>query len=204
MNAVSPISGKAAKEITEAMAVVKRLRPIALASPMNLHLIDLCSGNGLAGVLAAHMLPFASVTCVDKKKRERHWEKVQRFKYIEADIMVFESWMNILGETRLNKGMIVLSAVHACGELARRIIDEYRFFFLGCRSLVLMPCCVGSGQLDIAKLFPQQEQSRIGRYQLWTASLAQSLQEDHGTVNVYQDRHCTSPCNNIIVAERHV
>lgn len=85
LNVIAPIQ-KAQKEISESMAIIHRLRSIALKNPMKSILLDICAGNALTSVIAAHLLPFKKVIAIDIKKRIRRWDSVRRFVYWQTDI----------------------------------------------------------------------------------------------------------------------
>ena len=81
LEVVNPLGNKAAKEITESMAVIKHIKRIAIAEKHKYGLLDLCAGNALTSVLAVHLLPIKGAIAVDKRVRNRKWDMVKRFKY---------------------------------------------------------------------------------------------------------------------------
>src|SRR3972149_11311889 len=86
LNVVSPLGRKPAKEITETMAVITRIRATIFENPGLYSIYDLCAGNALTSVLSAHLLPLDAIVAVDKRTRNRNWHKAKKFKYIFDDI----------------------------------------------------------------------------------------------------------------------
>lgn len=188
LNTVNPMA-RAEKEITESMAIIKRLRPIALASPMKYTLIDLCAGNALTSVLAIHLLPFNSAVAVDRRPRERRWGNVRRFDYKHADIQTMPYYAYAP-----NGSESVIIASHACGDLSRKIIEIYNDYPL-CKHLVMLPCCVGK----FKSTMPPVLSKRLGKYLLWCHDLWLSVK---GHAMIATDNKCLSPCNTIITAHK--
>ena len=188
LNIVNPMA-KAEKEITESMAIIKKLRPIALSAPMKYALIDLCAGNALTSVLAIHLLPFNSAIAVDKRRRNRKWDNVRRFNYKQADIYTAPYY-----EYAPNDTESVIIASHACGDLARKIIEIYNDYPL-CKHLVMLPCCVGKFELNMPQIFSK----KLGKYLLWCHELWLSAK---GHVSIAKDDKCLSPCNIVITAHK--
>ena len=193
INAVTPLN-KAAKEITEAMAVVRRLKPFFLKRPMEVTLVDLAAGNALTTILAAHLLPVKMTYAVDKDPRRRPGHaKVERFLYLQEDIFR-PDWACTLGE--LDVGCSVLVSVHPCAALATRIVDLY-LATPRAIGLVLMPCC--HGPQDTPKRIPTAFRQRISGYDAWAWWLAERAGGD-----LVVDRDVLSPCNAIVVARKSV
>jgi len=181
LGACYPIKG-AAKEITEAMGIIRKVKKAALAFPMELSLIDMCSGNALVPVIAVHLLPIKYSIALDKRERGRKWDKVKRFSYKVENI--FE-----LNPESINEDII--TAVHPCSELATRII--YIFNNSKAKRLYLMPCCIGR----IESPYNTFKSLVKNRYYTWCMQLASKCQ---GRVSVYPDKRVTSPANVIITA----
>lgn len=190
LNVVSPMA-RAEKEITESMAIIKKLRPIALSAPMKYTLIDLCAGNALTSVLAIHLLPFNNAVAVDKRPRSRHWDNIKRFKYTQADIHTTPYY----GYAPNDSESVIISS-HACGDLSRRIIEIYNDYPL-CKHLIMLPCCVGK----IKTTMPPVLSKRLGKYLLWCHELWLSA---HGHSTISSDNKCLSPCNTVITAHKEV
>lgn len=183
LNICNPLT-KAEKEITESMAVIKELRSIALSAPMQYDLYDLCAGNALTSIIAAFLLPFHTVTAIDKYKRKRKWDTVRRFKYLEEDITKSEFWKNPNS---------IFIGVHACGNLAETIIDRYNNS--DAKYLILIPCCVGQIKTGLPDFFRR----KLGRYNIWTWELSKHIKDK---VRIKQDINIISPCNNLIIATK--
>jgi len=190
LNAVAPLNN-AAKEITESMAMLRRLRPFFLDSPMQFALVDACAGNALTAVLAAHVLPITRVVAVDKKERHRQgYRRIRRFNYVNHALGCCAVDMAVI-HPYTQGAHYVLSATHPC-KTARYLVELYQAD-PACLGLVIMACCCGNRPTAV----PQDVIKRIGKYQAWALSLAIAA---GGTY--YVDRHCLSPCNAIIVARK--
>ena len=192
LNACGPLS-RPAKEISEAVATVLRARKFVLERrDRPVVWIDLCSGNALVPVLAAHLFPNVQALAVDKHPRKRDWGAVRRFTYVAGDINddgLVEALLKPHGRESL-----VVSSVHPCGDLARRVIEVYRRAPQREKVLVLVPCCVG--RLPYA---PRVAIRGLSKYHLWGLALAHSLGEG---VRVKADRHILSPQNLVLYDER--
>lgn len=187
LNIVTPIQ-KAQKEISESMAIINRLRSIAIKNPMKGTLVDLCAGNALTSVIAAHLLPFKRVIAVDIKKRKRDWHKVERFEYIQENIVNMR-------DCHWDDTLIIIS-IHPCGKLAEDVINLWKyqktFHKPTIVKLILMPCC--KGQIKEQKI-PSCFNKKLSKYERWAWYLAE-LAEGKLTF----DNRCLSPCNAIIEA----
>ena len=185
LNVVNPLGSRASKEITESMAMFSRLRKIALKAPMEYSLIDLCAGNALTSVLAAHVLPLKESIAVDKKLRKRGWESVRRFRYLNQDIF--------------DDSIYELSFFFSffCFSFFFSFLPS-PFFSLSSLSpapyLVMMPCC--EGQIKIKGSFLRE---RLGRYACWCLQLAEQANGD-----LIQDNNCISPKNIVITAKKPI
>lgn len=188
LNAVHPLRD-AAKEITESMAIITRLKSIVLPEKMKYTVFDLCAGNALTSIMAVHMLPILSATAVDKKKRERAGHaNVKRFSYLEADI-------NNIGFDYIDD--CILISVHPCktAELVIQIFNEQ----INAKHLIMMPCCNGEYLKDVGHGW-LHEKKRVSVYDLWTLKLANQIKNSE--VKIVTDEHVLSPKNNIIVAHK--
>jgi hypothetical protein len=184
LNVVSPLGTKAHKEITESMAIIKKLKPITLEKPMEYNVIDLCAGNALTSVLAAHLLPVKRALAIDSKIRKREWSKVQRFCYQAISIY------DIKPDT-VPENTIVIS-VHPCKGLANRVIDLYNQS--AAQHLILMPCCNGAVKNKYSYLC-----QTLGKYIAWCFQL---LEQCSGKTNMSIDEKCISPKNCVITASK--
>ncbi len=191
INAVTPLN-RAMKEITEAMGVVRHLKPFFLHHPMQRGLLDIGAGNALASILAVHLLPVKNALSIDKKPRHRPGHcNVKRFACVWGDAFL-SCWTE--SEHHLEPGRTsVIVSVHPCSELATRVVDIYLHSpqYIG---LVLMPCCNGK-QGD--KKIPTAFRSRISRYEAWAWWLAERAKGD-----LFVDKNVLSPCNAIVVAKK--
>lgn len=197
INAVAPLRNPC-KEISESMAVVRRLKPFFLQRPMELCLVDACAGNALTGILAVHLLPVCWVRVMDREPRRRPGHvRVKRLDYVEhtfgdvaRDVIRAGSCRWWPGSVRPAAGYI-LTATHPCGT-ASTLVDIYRQDER-CVGLVMLLCC--KGQLPIT--VPQAVVDKIGKYEAWALSLAIAA---GGTY--YRDARCLSPMNAVVVASK--
>jgi len=177
---------KADKEITEAMAIIKRLRTITLREPNRYDLIDICSGNALVPVIAAHLLPIKNAIAMDKLPRQRNWHLAKRFFYQETDVYT-ALWTALDTPT-------ILTAVHGCRDLAEEAVRIYNRID-AIRHLILMPCCVGN--LPGAVL--QFIKDAAGESVAWTTKLALQCE---GRIRIGRDTGVLSPKNYVITASK--
>ena len=194
LNIVAPLGSRANKEITESMAIVKRLRPILLKQPVSLRLVELCAGNALTSVLVCHLLPVLSAKAYDVKKRRRHWFRCDRFTYYQEDINGPK-----FGE-RLGNADIVI-AVHPCRELA---VEVCRLFVASrARYLLLMPCCKGSLPAEAHQTSEPLVNNKLTAYERWCLGMS-SMLRSMGSFDAVceRDTKCISPCNIVIKAVR--
>ena len=182
LNVTAPLGAKAIKEISESMAIIQALRPIALKHPMEYYLHDLCAGNALTSVLAVHLLPIKHATAIDIKPRSRNWADVDRFAYCRADIM---EWTSV--------GSDIIISSHPCCETATKIVDLY-LNSPQAKYLIMLPCCKGRTPPNY---FPRLIQDKLTKYEQWAVWLAERA---GGTI--YLDKKCISPCNAVIVARK--
>ena len=165
LNVVNPLGSKAEKEITESMAIIKKLRKIVLAKPNYYYVFDLCAGNALTSVLSAFLLPIKKAIAIDKRPRERNWHLAKKFSYITDDIY------NVV-PSDIGPNAIIIG-VHACNKLAEQIIKIYKES--DAEHLLLMPCCIGNiKSLNV----PQPVIEKIGKYMAWAWQLAQEAGGD--------------------------
>ena len=201
LNAVTPVNN-CHKEITEAMAVVKELKRIVFANKkIKYHLIDLCAGNALSSVLAAHLMPLVSTTAIDRRiPPRRHYDIVRNFEYLQEDIMVggFDEFL----DCKCSGQNFIIISTHPCGELANTIADIYNQS--NASHLVIMPCCLSSDKsfkIDIkameAKGVPPYVLAKLSKYDKWLWNLAMKVQG-----KFRRDLNCTSKCNGIVTAHK--
>lgn len=126
------------KEVVEAFEFFAVVRKYLRRSP---HIVDLCSGHGLAGILfAIHERRTETVTLCDQRKPER-WDRLwggclRAAPWIEGRVEYVEGKLTAT-RACLPRGAGFLG-VHACGKLSDLCIDiaaEQR------GPLAIMPCC---------------------------------------------------------------
>lgn len=181
LNATGPMKN-GPKEVSEAMAMCNQFRRITLDDPMEWTLLDLCAGNGLTGLLAAHLLPFKEVFAVDLRPKSVP-ATVKRYTRIACNL-------NDLPTELLSRPKLVVSACHACCRAAEDVIEQYNLA-VGPKRLVLMPCCVGAQRYDIK--VPALLRSKLSKYELWCWYLSQLAEGD-----LARDPRVQSPCNCLV------
>jgi len=183
LNVCNPILN-ARKEISESMALIKKIKPLIIPHKGKYNILDLCAGNALTSVLAVHLLPISNAIAIDKRVRDRQWDKVKRFHYVFGDIYNnshFRFFKDII-----DKDTIIVSS-HPCGELARQIIKIYKES--NAKALFIMPCCEGK----LHRKYPNFIRTKIGRDGIWCWDLAQDI-----GAKLSKDNRCLSPKNIIL------
>lgn len=183
---VGNLGNKPEKEITEAMGVIKKLKQFVIKKPDTYQIVDLCSGNALVPVIAAHLFPIKKAYAIDKKPRERNWERTNNFEYLEKDI---EQIPAILFEDPA-----ILTAVRCCGSLAEKVIDIFNEID-AIKILIMMPCCIGSLNSGLLQFLKKEVSNDIA----WVTKLAMKCE---GKVSISKDNHVLSPKNYILTARK--
>jgi hypothetical protein len=178
---------KFTKEISEAMSVIRRIKPKLLKRPMDYTVIDLCSGNALVPLISAFMLPSKWNYAIDKRPRSRPWHEVRRFTYLHHDIYD----KSISKSIDQIDGPVILTAVHACQGLAERIAKLYST--TKAEMLVMMPCCVGK----IPQKLSDKLAGQIGRDRLWGLHLSSLV-----SGRLVQDDDIISPKRLSVIADQ--
>jgi len=190
LNACLPINNPS-KEITEAMAMVRQIRSIAIANKMQYTVVDLCAGNALTAIIAVHLLPIKESLAIDLKPVQRPHHRVKRFAYIKGDIYS-KGMPSLLTLYIADQTDLIITATHPCANLARRVIEIYEETGAA-KHLILMPCCKGKYEVKYPKVILE----KMGTYLLWSWDLAQQV---HGTMIV--DKNILSPCNAVITTSK--
>lgn len=204
LNLVNPINNLT-KEISEAMAMIKRLRPLVLTKEISpftdeikrFTVIDCCTGNGLTGVTATFLFSNVRVISVDKNRPKRNWDIIRRYNYIRQEIppgfdLQRDVASHFIPPLDILKDDIIVMATHACGESATDIVNFYKKHD-ECKHLILMPCC----QSKIRHFIPYEVKKRLGNYLSYCYDLALDVDGD-----IRADKRCLSPCNAIITASK--
>lgn len=192
LDILNPISGRK-KEITESMAVIKYIRRLALKSPDKKFLIyDFCAGNALTSTIATFLYPNVEVYAIDKAIRDREWDRIQGFKYIQSDIYK-EDWAYMIEQMRVVYPFteIIVIGVHPCRGLANRIIDIYNKSRAD--HLMLMPCCTGD---SYKYSLPTVIKEKVGDYLTWCVYLLNLVE---GKKRMVVDENIISPKNALII-----
>ncbi len=184
MRAAYPIGNNPSKEISESMSVIRKLKKIILDDEKNKYtLYDLCAGNALTSVIAAHLLPIKESVAINKIPRDRKWDYANKFSYEVEDIN------NLSPDYFVDDSIIV--GVHACRNLSRKIIDLYKES--RAKHLVIMPCC----EENVSKKYRSLEKI-VGKYVAWSFELAL---EANGKLEI--DKFVLSPKNALITASKN-
>jgi len=185
LNIVSPIQN-AKKEISESIAIINKIRHLAIQNPMEYTLIDLCAGNALTSVISSFLLPFKQVFAIDKRSPKRDWKSVKRFQYIGGwNLLEKDNFPGIIG---LYPPIFI--SVHPCRELAIRTIEIAKIYNA---PLFLMPCCIGQIENEFNKKVPFSFIKKLSKYERWCWFLA-----DMTDGKLTFDKKVISPCNGII------
>ena len=192
LDILNPISGRK-KEITESMAVIKYIRRLALKNPDKRYVLyDFCAGNALTSTIAAFLYPNVSSYAIDKAVRDREWDRIQGFKYIQSDIYK-EDWSYMIHQQRVlySQTDFIILGVHPCRGLANRIIDIYNKSKAD--HLILMPCCTGD---SYKYSLPTVIKEKVGDYLTWCVYLLNLVK---GKKRMVVDEHIISPKNALII-----
>jgi len=176
------------KEVTEAMAMIRRLRPYSLRQSKTYTLMDFCSGNSLLPAISAFLLKFNNNFAFDKTPRQRDWANISKFAHVELDI--YSPIFDQLCSAR----HIIMTSIHPCGKLAERVIDIFNNS--NAEVLFLMPCCSGKTNVDVPQLFKE----KLGNYLLWVWHLTGRIKNSNVSIQI--DNNCISPKNAIIRATK--
>ena len=187
LGTVGYLGGKPEKEITEAWAIIKKLRKVVLKEPNKYQLVDLCSGNALVPVIATHLLPFTKTYAIDKLKRDRNWNHAKNFRYVTSDIEHIS--LSIFDKPT------IITAVHCCRKTAETVINIFNET-RDIKHMLLMPCCVGSLNSGLLQFIRNEANRDVA----WITKL--SLMCDNA-VKISRDNHVLSPKNYIIMASKH-
>jgi hypothetical protein len=187
LETVGHLGNKPDKEISEAMGLIKRIKKFALKNPNKFQVVDLCSGNALVPVIAAHLLPITKSYAIDKLNRKRQWNVTKNFEYHITDI--YDNRMH-----KFFKVPTILTVVHSCKSLAEEAINIFNKYDQ-IKFLALMPCCQGSLNSSFLQFLKAESNSSIA----WTSKL---VSQCNGSVNVYKDKYIISPRNHIITSKK--
>lgn len=207
------------KEITESMSIIHAIRHVTLSNKMNYSLVDMCSGNALVPIIAAHLLPVRNCISVDKRLPKSSWTRVKRLYSLgSVDIMSGEKMLDLDINKHLGGKRAILTSVHPCGKLAEQVIN----IFLRrpqYRHLYMMPCCSSkinhrrkNNLLDEVRLIYSEVttisiekagEKIVDSYVLWCLHLANLLSQAKDVrVSMRRDPHCLSEKNIIITATK--
>ena len=187
LESVGILGHKPDKEISEAMGVIRKLREIVLHQPDKYQLVDLCSGNALVPVIAAHLLPITKSYAIDKLIRKRQWNMTRNFEY--HNINIFDDSMH-----KFFKKPTILTAIHSCRQAAEKTIDLFNNN-PNIEHLILIPCCEGNINDPISQFIKHESYAGLA----WTVKLAMKC---HGETQISKDNFIMSPKNHIIVSRK--
>ena len=176
------------KEISEAVAIEKEVRNFSYGEIKDYTVIDLCSGNALVPLMTAFMLPVQESIAIDIRPRGRDYGKARKFSYLNLNI--HDDDMDIFKGRK-----VILTACHACKELAKRIIDLYNRTE-EIKYLVLSPCCIGTVE---SYGYPEVVRDKLGKYLTWAHFLYNQVE---GSKSLKVNKNILSPCNAIITAAK--
>jgi hypothetical protein len=188
LNAVFPLRNPT-KEISESFAIIQRIKGMTVRNPGKYSVLDLCAGNALTSILAAHLLPIVSAEAVDILPNKRNFENVKKFKYVTGDIR-----KRYGAKSRFSKlsNTIIVSS-HPC-QLATEIAEIFNRTHAA--GICLIPCCHGMMKLPGAHFLRNFAPS----YDVWSYYISTIIRAT--TVKITKDERILSPCNDVIFAER--
>ncbi len=175
------------KEISEAMAILHKVDKVCRVRD-KYAVLDLCAGNGLAGLLVQFVLKPDCTLAFDINVRKMNIGFINNYGYLKQDITKpFNEWKH----SRITKfDNVVIISCHPCKNIAYSVIDRFKEFPCNNKHLILSPCCRGNPR---GALIPQIIHEKLGRYLAWSYQLSQ-----YAEANLTVDRRCLSPCNAII------
>jgi hypothetical protein len=177
------------KEISESMAIIKKIKKILITNPNKYYIFDFCAGNCLTSSLIAHMFKIKHIYAIDKKENKKdNMNRIRNFTYYETDFI--KNKLEVIKFIE-NKTPSIIIGVHACSELSKEIINIYKE--TNSDYLFLMPCCEG----EYLYKYPSFIRNKLSRYDLWCLDLCQSVD---GEASI--DHQCRSNKNIVIVAKR--
>ena len=177
------------KEITESMAIVKKLKKVLINNPNKYFIFDFCAGNCLTSSIIAHMFKVKHVYAIDKKENKKaSLSKIKNFTYHTID---FVNQKNTMIDIIKRSSPSIIVGVHACSELSQEIVDIYKKS--NSDHLFLMPCCEGT----YVYKYPEFIKNKLNRYEIWCLDLC-NLSDGKASV----DKQCRSNKNIVIVSER--
>lgn len=179
------------KEITEAMAIIKTLRTMLYNKEITRDYthVDLCSGNGLVGVLSAFLIQFDHTFCTDITPRNdlynKFFDTVRNFDYVACD-MCDIGYMIDRGKRLTKEDKIVYTCCHGCGDLSEKALE---LATIDNKPIVIMPCCNG----NIGKI-PRLFNEKLTKYERWCYHLYKTYYCD----DMWCDKNVISPKNILI------
>lgn len=185
LNVLNPIRSGVEKEVSEAWAIMSRVRDTVMAEPNRYNILELCGGNPTTGTLLTFLLPVTKTVVVDKDPVNRPYDRIKKFTYLEKNI--FNDSMYDLIDSNT-----IMVAAHPCRNLAVRII--HLFNNSNAKELYLMPCCHGQIPSFSQKNFLME---KLGAYLTWAYWLSTLC---CGSIEI--DKKCTSPKNAVIIVRR--
>lgn len=202
--ATGHFNARGSKEITEAMAIIARVRKLMHMRPIPTTIVDLCSGNALVPLIATHLFDVQAMA-IDKRYPRSHYiarkdsldkftaPNVARYLYLVCDVTSAKFRQQ---DASLWDRITIVTAVHPC----QRALHICQLFISSrARALVLMPCCEGGCQYKKSQYLVD----KLGTYGCWCLHLYNILAASPGmTVRMAEDRHVLSPKNVVITAER--
>lgn len=188
LNSVYPVLNPE-KEVSEAMAMAKRLKRFLISKPNHYNIFDLCAGNCLFSSLIAHLFKTKGVCAIDKKERKReNLKNIRDFENIKLDIIKDEEVIIEMINSCENS---IITSIHPCSELAQKVLDIYKESKAS--HVVIMPCCEGKN----LNQYPFWLKNKLSVYQLWCYDLCREINGE-----IYNSEGCLSNKNLIIVGSK--
>lgn len=189
--AIMPVP-KLGRKISEAMAVIKLLKPIVMRDPGKYTIIEVGSGTPITAIIAAHLLPIKNAIAGDKIVKDREYQRVKDLTYLsEQDV---QSGVSILKQ----KADTILISVHPSSSMCETLLDSASRSDGGngdkIHYSIIMPGFNGKIEPGYKSDIPNWVQRKIGHYDNWVLY----LQKVYGG-KVVKDNNIKSHMNSIIV-----
>lgn len=136
---------KIRKELSESLAVLEALEADLPNFGSAWHIVDLCCGKGITGLLASIRHPGVSVSLIDRLEPRfvPHVEAGQQngLQYSQLDVLDESFIANLERLLREASRPTALLGMHLCGKLSWRAIEAFQQL-QSVHAVVLSPCCL--------------------------------------------------------------
>mmetsp|Transcript_90726 Transcript_90726/g.142466 ORF Transcript_90726/g.142466 Transcript_90726/m.142466 type:complete len:419 (-) Transcript_90726:87-1343(-) len=198
---------KIRKELSESLAVLEALESDLPNFGADWHIVDLCCGKALTGLLASIRHPGVSVSLVDRLEPRfvPHVSVGEQngLKYSQLDVMDDFFIANLECLLREAARPTALLGMHLCGKLSWRAIEAFQQI-QSVHAVVLSPCCLPlKSDRDVpAHLYSTKDDGE--QYNLWAVHLRDRLRDavPNVSVSLKAVSDILSPKNIVICATK--